>query len=51
MLQCEEGINIIEVIEILSVLEVLPIVLEIEEETFFTGNSVPHAWSSLLFYR
>ena len=30
----------IEVIEISSVLRVLPIILEIEKETFFIGNSV-----------
>ena len=36
----ELKVNIIEVIEIPSVLKILPIVLEIEKETFFIGNSV-----------
>ena len=33
----------IKVIHMPSVLEVLPIVLEMEKENFFIGNSVPYA--------
>ena len=36
-------VNTIKVIHMPSVLEVLPIVLEMEKENFFIGNSVPYA--------
>ena len=44
-------VNITEVIDILCVLEVLPVVLEIERETFFIGDSVSYAWFYCFFHR
>ena len=41
-------VNITEVIDILCVLEV---VLEIERETFFIGDSVSYAWFYCFFHR